>query len=114
VEGGGRPGQRSTSERAGKIEGRLASGEARTKEGTMSNDTPDTERRPRPGGETRFKEERSLTHAAATAYVVATATGVGLASGHELVQGVKGAASKVKDALTPSESTIELPPGTEK
>jgi hypothetical protein len=44
------------------IEGRLAPGEARTKEGTMSKENPDTERRPRPEGETRIVE-RSATQA---------------------------------------------------
>jgi hypothetical protein len=29
---------------------------------TMSNDKPDSERRPRPGGETRIEEKRSATH----------------------------------------------------
>jgi hypothetical protein len=75
----------------------------------MSNNNPDTERRPRLIG-----EERSMAHAAATAYVVATATGAGLTTGHGIVKGVEKTASKVKDAFKPNESTIELPPGTEK
>jgi hypothetical protein len=74
---------------------RLASGEVDREDGTMSNDNPDTERRPRPGGETRIDEKRSAGHVALQAAET-------IASGAEWTLGAlaaTGVAMKVKGAL---------------
>jgi hypothetical protein len=60
----------------------------------MSNDNPGTERRPRPGGETRI-EERSATQAALHALELVE-TGAGVTLGGLVVA---DAYAKAKDAL---------------
>lgn len=79
----------------------------------MSNENADTER-PRPEGETLIEMKRSAGHAALQALeTVATGAeyGVGLYVGKEAVAPV---VAKVKDALKPKDSTIELPPGVDR
>jgi hypothetical protein len=52
--------------------------------------------------------------AAATAFVLATATGAGLKTGTGIADGVKQTVAKGKDALKPKESKVELPPGVDR
>jgi hypothetical protein len=63
-------------------------------------DNPDTERRPRPGGETRNVEERSASHVALQA-VETIATGAEYTLG---VLATTGVAMKVKDAFSSKDS----------
>jgi hypothetical protein len=83
------------------------------KDGTMSNERPDTERRRRPEGETRIVE-RSMAHTLATHYVEGVGTGAGIATVALAKETMAAGAAKVTDALKPNESKIELPPGVDR
>jgi hypothetical protein len=77
----------------------------------------ENEQRPQPEGESRpqlEREERSAGQVALQAldtFAIGLEYGAGIYVAKETVAPV---VEKVKDALKPGESTIELPPGTEK
>jgi hypothetical protein len=75
----------------------------------MSNDNPDSERRPR-----LIEEERSMAHALATHYVEGVGTGAGLATVALAKETIAAGAAKAKDALKPKESNIDLPSGVDR
>jgi hypothetical protein len=59
-------------------------------------------------------EERSMAQALATHYVEGVGTGAGLATAALAKETIAAGVEKVKDALKPTESPIELPPGVDR